>query len=420
MDGSFYFRETSPSRLVRGSDARREFGPLAERLERALLEGDALADAADAELSSLDADARAAMIRRALAADAEVPRALSLLVEQTFATPEWVDLRKLELAGRVIRRGGLRSGLALAFRTLVMVYRSPGGTRPLALTGRFVDHAERRLYETAHFVLAMSQPGAFTSSGAARETAMQVRLLHARVRRGLERSPKWDSASWGRPLNQLDTLAMSLALSVTFVDGLEKLGAAVSEEEAEALAHLWAYVGQLLGVSADLAMPSLAQSRRALAAIELTQGAPNEVSRGLCKALIEGDFSLTGLKAERELREHRVAFFYELSRLLVGDEIADTLGFPRSRRWAAVARMVSGAPLGLPLEKLPVVGAMLNRLVDNFAAVMVARGLMETAKKSGGTETKCPFTRAKATLGKTKTFWRALTAGTNSGPMAWA
>lgn len=415
MDGGFSSRHT-PTRYLRALELRERYGSLALRLEQALTEGDALADAAEAELGrNPDRDVR---LRQALALDPAASPVLAALVRETQATPAWLDPAQLELAGRVVRAGGLRSGLVLALGTLVTVYRSPAGTKPLALTGRFVDHAERRLYETAHFVLAMTAPGAF-GTGQARLTALSVRLLHAKVRRGLDRSPKWRADAWGRPLNQADTLAMTAALSVTFVDGLRRLGVAVSEREADALAHLWAFVGQLLGVAPDLAAPTFAQARRTLELIEASQGAPDGDSRGLCHALIEGDLTLTGLGAEKALRAHRVAFFYELSRLLVGDAHADALGFPRSSRWAKVAALLAKAPVGVPLESMPGVGPVLARVMGAFASAMVARGLMETATRSGPAPS-CPFARTAARMGRLRALAAAVRGNAPSGAMAWA
>jgi hypothetical protein len=147
----------------------------------------------------------------------------------------------------------------------------------------------------------------------------------------LSRSPRWDHAAWGTPVNQFDMAGTVLLFSHAVIEGLRQLGGRIEREEAEDLLHQWRYAGYLLGVRDELLSVTEADAQQLWEMIQGTQAPPDEDSRALARALIEHPVALAKTPAERARAERMVRFSYGLSRFLMGDEYAEALGYPRTR-----------------------------------------------------------------------------------------
>jgi hypothetical protein len=178
------------------------------------------------------------------------------------------------------------------------------------------------------------------------QITVKVRLMHARVRRMLLATGKWDSTKWGVPINQHDMAATTLLFSLSVLDGLRDLGFRITDEEAHSYMQLWRYVGRVIGVDPEI-LPTSEQEARDLAdMMEVTMGDPDEDSRALVRALFEHAVARARNDRQRANLIRRAQFGYGLSRSLIGDERADKLGIPRNRfRYIvpALRRVVSAA-----------------------------------------------------------------------------
>ncbi len=350
-----------PSRVNNATLAREQFGELADHLFHHLTTTDALADAAAIALMNTGHAQRAAWIDAASQGrrPADAPPELLRLVDAMRKTPPWLDRRRMERGRKAIVRPGLLTGYALIYRSLVMSYLQAAGNKPLAFSGRLEQQATRRIYETASFVVDVCQGRGPLPGTRAFSTVVAVRILHASLRVKLEKSPRWNTPAWGRPINESDMAGTQLLFSLSLIDGVEALGARVSEEDREALIHFWTYLGFLLGVPDRLNPRSYTEARRLWDLLWLTTGEPDGDSRALAHALILADLTITQTRAERALARQRHAFLYELSRALIGDANADKLNFPRSRRWrTAVQLLRRGISVSGPIYKLPFSGPL--------------------------------------------------------------
>ena len=61
---------------------------------------------------------------------------------------------------------------------------------------------------------------------------VNVRLIHAQVRRMILCSGRWDADAWGAPINQHDELGTSLLFSVIVLEGLRQLGVRIAQADA--------------------------------------------------------------------------------------------------------------------------------------------------------------------------------------------
>ncbi len=303
------------------------------RLARFLDREDPLADAVVGDLVSRPRPEQEALIDRMLSLEpGALPTTLSTMHDWLREVPVWFDEARANAGGRVVLRTGLLSGLVLGFKSLVLGYCSPAGNKPLIFSGRLTGDVNTRLAETARFVEAVSHDAGMRFGAPGLRAAVRVRLIHARVRHALQRSPRWQAEAWGAPLNQYDLAGTVLLFSSVLVEGLRQLGARVSAEEEDSTLHLWRYVGRVMGVDEELLATSPSEAHALWALLEATQGAPDRDSRALTHALI-----LDG--AERGAPAAAIDFAYALTRQLIGARYADAMELPHSR-WDRVPRVL--------------------------------------------------------------------------------
>ena len=305
-----------PARFIDDGRARSTHGERVDRFAPYLLRTDPLADAVAAidDVGSQIDDA----LSRGVARVPDVHPAVAALFREVERVPVWVDFGAIDRAGELLFRAGAFGGLVLGLQSLPYGYASPGGNKPLALSGRLVEQAPRRLAETSRFVHAVCMPGGMRRGASGLAECVRVRVMHARIRRALWASGKWNRDAWGEPINQHDMVATNLLFSIVVLDGLRKLGFHVSAVEAQRYVQLWRYVGYVLGTDPDVAFATEAEGLKLADLIMKTQGPPDDDSRALTKALFDSG-------------RGRVRVAYAISRYLLGAELADALAIPSTR-----------------------------------------------------------------------------------------
>jgi len=323
-----------PSRFTHLASARAAFGDRVDRLAPYLLEVDPLADAAAEALAALPPGRGFALLDDALERGVDAvsaPPALRALFAEVDRVPPWVDWAALDHGGEVLVRAGVLGGMVLAARSIVLGYASPGGNKPLVFSGRLTEQAARRLNETSRFVQAVCRPGGMRRGADGFKITLKVRLIHAEVRRMIQRSGRWDEARWGAPINQHDMAATTLLFSLVVLDGLRLFGLDVSAEEAEHYLQLWRYVGRVMGCDPELTPTGELEARRLADLIAATQGPPDEDSRALTHALLHAGEQVAKTPADRRRARIETELGQGLVRSLLGDAMADDLGVPETR-----------------------------------------------------------------------------------------
>jgi hypothetical protein len=370
-----------PARVIDLPRARARYGERIDTLVSYLDRVDPLADEAVAAIEAMPPGTGWRAVEEAaahgIARVTGAPPALRALFAQIEAIPVWCDWRVIDQAGSMLLRAGPLGGIVLGVKSLVHGYASPGGNKPLIMTGRLEQQAARRLNETARFVQAVCRPRGMRPGGDGWQIAVRVRLIHAQVRRMILRSGRWQPDLWGQPANQHDTAGTSLLFSLSVIEGLRALGVQVGRRETEQYIQLWRLVSHVLGVAPEINPGSFTDAENLAELIQATMGEPDEDSRALTRALL--DAPRAGMTTEAELRNaaRRTRFAEAMCRHLVGDELADKLGVPRtSWRFTVplVRRLVSGAELvraNVPFGDLPalLVGARYwDRVVEEGLA----------------------------------------------------
>jgi hypothetical protein len=289
---------------------------------------DPLADAVAAAFAQRSAGSGRRMLDTAIEKGVEAvddpPPALVDLFKQLDSVPLWVDWDRIDRGGAVFLRSGVLGIAVLNLFSLPIMYSSAGGNKPLVFTGHLLERAPRRLAETARFVLASSRPGGLRRNGEGFKISVRVRLMHAQVRRLLWRSERW-KPEWGEPVNQLYMAGTNVALSAGLIEGMRRLGFRISRAEEEALLHMWRYSGYLSGVDPELAISTPAEGRVIGELIRDAEGPPDADSRALLEALMSAAYHPL-----LEGKQWPAKMSYGLSRKLIGNELADALGYPPS------------------------------------------------------------------------------------------
>jgi hypothetical protein len=348
-----------PTRFTNLAAARGRYGDRVDRLGEYLTRVDPLADdvvrAIDAMAPGAGWDLLQRMLRAGSAAHPEAPPPLRALLAEVERIPVWVDWDAVDAGGRVLLAAGPVGGLVLGFKSLILAYTSPAGNKPLVFSGRLAEQASRRLQETARFVRETIVAGGMRPHAPGWRIAIQVRLIHAQVRRMILATGRWNAEAWGAPINQHDEAGTSLLFSSVVLEGLRQFGMRVTPAESEAYMHLWRWSGWLMGIAQDLLPATESEAARLGALMAATQAPPDDDSRALAHALIEAP--LRGVRpGQRAAAARAVRVGASLCRMLVGDAVADSLGvappgWPYPGRWvrpvvAGVDRLRRAVPFG--------------------------------------------------------------------------
>jgi hypothetical protein len=159
----------------------------ADLLGWALSTGDPLADAVIEAIHHDGVGVRAQLNQGMTAGldslDSPSPSVAAFL-SQTEAIPEWVDRKQLDSGPTPWFTTPLPIHLiAQSAGSLVGVYASPSIGHVLALSGRLVEGASRRIQETGRWLAQAMAPGALRIGRPGYVATLQVRLLHAHMRR---------------------------------------------------------------------------------------------------------------------------------------------------------------------------------------------------------------------------------------------
>jgi hypothetical protein len=341
--------EPFPSRYVNLGEARLRFGDRVDRLAPFFWRVDPKADAVVEAIEDLPRGEGWRLfdhgLRHGASAIAHAPLAMRELLEEAETVPFWVDWETCDRGGEVLMRAGPLGGGVLGARSLVLGYASPAGNKPLVMSGRLKEQAQRRLNETSRFVQAVCRPRGMRPFGDGWQITLKVRLIHAQVRRMILKSGKWNPRAWGAPVNQHDMVGTILLFSVSMIDGLRKLGMRIERDEAESYVHLWRWVGRLIGVDEAILPTSEPESMRLADLVAATMGDPDQDSKDLTRALFDAAFDGVQTTKQRREAQRKQVFGLTICRELVGDEMADKLGVPRTNfRYAMpmVKRIVAG------------------------------------------------------------------------------
>lgn len=258
------------------------------------------------------------------------------LYEQFAGYHTWFDVKLAEIGAVAYRRYPLMLIWLLRNVALMAGYSIPALALPLIKTGALVHDALPRLMRTYAYILAVSEhatisPNHQTVLAIGSEgwrQSIQVRQIHGLVRKQLL-SNNWNSSYWGVPINQTDMVATHLQFSLLIMRGLKLLGARISHEESAGILHLWQLASWWMGIDVNRLPKTETESWAWLYTYLATQQLDFEFGKPLAKALHDLPSQIMG-------EDNKRGQFVELvnasvTRTLVGDDIGDGLGLPKTK-----------------------------------------------------------------------------------------
>ncbi len=188
---------------------------LVETIRNYTMMGDRVADAYAALIPSLGFRELVRLLE--LACDQgvdnvpEAPPELTAFIRSMEATPDWVDMSLVE-AGAREERIPLATISPFAIRgAFIATFMNKYTALPMTMTGTLTDEkSARRVFETASFFTATAMPGAMTRFNPGFKAAAKVRLMHSMVRYNIMQTGKWDVATYGIPIPQVDQMPAGL------------------------------------------------------------------------------------------------------------------------------------------------------------------------------------------------------------------
>ena len=230
---------------------------LMETIRNYTMTGDRVADAYAALIPEHGFQALVDMLDEACERGVEhvdnAPPELVDFIRAMEDTPDWVDMALVEEGARA-ERIPMATATPFAIRgAFLATFLNKYAAMPMTMTGTLSDEAAaKRVFETASFFTATTLPGALARHGKGFQAAAKVRLMHSMVRFHLMSSGRWDVATYGVPIPQVDQMPAGTIGTFLLSARLLQKGHTEFTPAQKATVELARYRCFLLGLPQDL------------------------------------------------------------------------------------------------------------------------------------------------------------------------
>ena len=371
-----------PSCYVDGYEAARPVDPeMAERYIRYTTQGDPPADRAVEQLAKVVAPREvhstiARTVDRHFDPPRNTPEALRELIASAAVVPDWFDPgialkgTKAFLRNSDMVLGGLVGGAIVeGFSTLI--------SKSFRIRSRIMLNGVRRLKQNTLQLTEQFMPGGLEPGGDAWKLNLRIRLVHAQSRMLLRQSDEWDEETHGMPLSAAHMLLGAAAFSGRLMHHVGRLGGDFTQEEREAYVHVWRYTALVMGVPEAILFQDQASAHRTFRIAAMCEPPPDDDAIIMANSIINSAPILLGVTETQERRE-MATFIYQVSRELIGNELADSFRFPKSRFIKQIPLLfLRNKAEQIARKLLPPLAA--NRSMKQFNALLDASDLGEAA-----------------------------------------
>ncbi len=290
--------------------------------------GDALAERAVEDLASVADDHKTilAALNRCQSPRILIPRSLRDLVESASVLPAWFDPEQARIASLAFFRNPKIVLAALATGAIVEGF-STLISKSFYVRSRLVENGVRRLKQNNLHLFEQFLPDGVMPGGDGWKLTLRIRLVHARSRLLLKDSCEWDEAAFGVPISTAHMLLGAACFSGRLMQHVDRLGGGFSSEERAAWVHVWRYSGTLLGIPDAILFHDEATAVRTFEIGNLCEPPPDEHGIILANSIINSVPCVLGVSSS-EIRRSDALKYYQISRELIGNELADIVRFP--------------------------------------------------------------------------------------------
>ena len=204
------------------------------------------------------------------------------------------------------------------------------------LTGRVhSDQATRRFKQNNRHLLEIFLPGGLRREGDGYRLSARIRFVHAMVRQLLKDSDIWDTEAWGTPLSAAHVALAVSIFSAQILKHSISLGAIYTPEERESFVKVFRYTGYVMGVPESILMRDEDEARTNIDIGFTCEPPPDEHSIANANALIKAGPALLNVTDPDEVAA-ALKLLYNISRALLGHDLADALRYPKSRTFGVL------------------------------------------------------------------------------------
>lgn len=261
------------------------------------------------------------------------PKALLDFFRLVEDTPDWVSDEINDLGAECVSITGAMGSWVLRDISLAGGYRLSAVNQTLLATGALAKGPGKRLSETAKWWLSATRNGAMKKFAQGYVDTLQVRLIHALVRRNLSKKESWDSNAYGLPINQSDMCITYHGFSIVYLIGVQVLGIPLTGDQKKSLLGLWKYISWLVGVEERFLSENEEGLARDLYIHSLTQQGPDETSKVLASALKDEPLNINYGKFNFIRKYWYREAHLSVTRAFVGKKGMLSLGLPARSPW---------------------------------------------------------------------------------------
>ncbi len=303
---------------------------------RHTLVGDDRLDTMPQELAGMPRSEVSRFIQAGMDQDLDVMRTAPKVLRDFFVNdpppdPPWLDyeafkpgIRKFQKDSGLIISGFAAGVLVDGFGTLI--------SKSFVHTGRVFEHGVRRLQQNNRHFVDIFFPGGLERQGDGWKLTVRIRLIHAQMRHLLNASEEWDREAWGVPISAAHLGYAAACFSARTIVHAESVGVRFTQEEKESICAIWRYTAYIMGIPESITFTSYKEALEMHKVGNACEPPISEESIIMANALINSAplvAGVTDLAMRKTMVEREI---YPISRALIGDELADRLRFPKSRK----------------------------------------------------------------------------------------
>jgi hypothetical protein len=330
-----------PSDYIEGYEKARLRDPeLAARYVFHLFVGDPDADLLVDDMASLSQEDSAGFIKAAMDQDETVmrdaPESLRTFFARLDTPPDWFDPAATLPGSRLFYRFPYVFTASLVGAGLIEGF-SSGIAKSFLYTGRLFDGNQgvRRLKQNNRHQVELFLPGGLERQGEGWKLTVRLRLVHAQIRRLISAQEDWETGTWGVPISAAHLGLANTVFSARVLHHIRRLLLLkVSAEERDGFMHIWRYQGYLMGIPDALVAQTEDEANQLFEIGMLCEPPPPMESIAMANTLINAAPTLVNMEGSDS--EKLVRKVYRLSRALIGDELADTLQYPKLFTWGSI------------------------------------------------------------------------------------
>lgn len=346
---------TIPSAYIDGYEKARRVDPeLAARYIAHTTVGDPEADPVVDLLFSMNVSTRRRIIQAFMDQDSdamrEAPGEIREFFEKMDVVPDWFSYAAIEPGVHAFHANSALILQAFVGGVLVEGFTS-NISRPFLITGRLREQGVRRLKQNNRHVIDIFLPDGLQRYADGWKLSVRIRLIHAQVRRLLNKSEDWDTGAWGTPLSAAHMGLAASSFSARLLKHSKSMGASFSKEERESFMLVWRYSAHLMGVPETILFRDEEEGLRLYDVATMCEPPIDFESIIVANSLVNAVPFVVGIVDVKE-RQDLTKLVYSVSRALIGNEVADQLKFPKQRIWGILFWMRLQARYNRAMRKL--------------------------------------------------------------------